>query len=500
MAAIGPVELVLRLAIHILALVALHVADGLRRLSGQYASGYAVLPDAYAVGDAVDAGDGALAVARDPVFLPPQAFGNVARVHHVTGIRSKASDRGRVWSARRAVVHEILPPWVLFGPAGEGALAVLEAAASTPADVIERCPPAPKPVDLRWLVATDPWRVALLRRINTAAVAWLAHRPATDDAEEADHGVDAGQPASERLPAQPQDARGGTARQTFVERTRRAAFASALVDELSRDWRVALADPWFAAVGYQPQSWAGVDGGVARQVARRVRRPPAALIRSIDAHPNAALAGTLVALLVLSLWNLAAGALFLLGVLAAASAAAIATSVRRARTRRRRWAPGGFDSDGPASTPSSVQRAMQHLGDPPDPLVVIRLQSLLARATLLVAMRTPEPADVGRWLDWQRRAGYSLPLGSVRAPDGTLTVFAWTSRQAVRRAPRNIRPPWVCPMGMAELAGLAIEAGASRVAIDLGSEASVTIEGGGLEQFLAPVVARETAEIAPAPV
>jgi hypothetical protein len=118
------------------------------------------------------------------------------------------------------------------------------------------------------------------------------------------------------------------------------------------------------------------------------------------------------------------------------------------------------------------------------PLVVHHLERALSRATVWVAMDPPEMAEPARWLDWQRRAGYRLPIAQGRREEGANLLLAWTDQRGARRLPSSQRPAWTLAIPFVEVAQHGIEVGAGAIVLDAGSRATITIDRPGFERLV----------------
>jgi len=197
-----------------------------------------------------------------------------------------------------------------------------------------------------------------------------------------------------------------------------------------------------------------------------VGRAARGLLRFVERHPTIAAVATVVVIV----WGLAVEpilALIAFAVLLAGSfVGAMAMGVRRRRrTRPLDWRPRDISSDGLAVDGESLRRAMRALRLPVHPIVGRYLDRTLIRSTVLVAMPGPVPVDPDRWLDWQRRTGAPVEIGTARARDGSLVSAAWTGPDIVPRS-GPMKPDWTLPMPFHDLVHATLDAGATSLLLD----------------------------------
>lgn len=441
------------------------LGEGRRRLGRSYRSGYALVPEGAGPGDVIE--QEALVVSRDPIILPAWiGADDVARVAAVRGVRSQRRMYGWWWTATSAQVVELLPYWVVLGPSGRLATMLI---ASTPEMAVDRLAEARLTIDaptVALITHGDPWRQNLYHQLDSATSAFVKQAVAQEllppDGPEPSDG--------ELAAAQLEYERRLEVWKTAIDVTRNAALAAALIDELDPEDVDRLTRDWTRLVGFDSTPWQPRETGVSGRIGRWGR----ALRRFVDRHPTVALLLTITAFLPGLIYETEATVALYLVLLGVVTAIVVLRALRRRRrVRRRRWTPRG-DVENAVADPNLLRRLMAAASDGGSWLAARRLDILLERAEVWVAMDGPAPDDPSRTLRWISQSGQRAPV-HVSIVDGRRYVLAFTDADRHRGIALDDRVGWTARCRYAELTAYAGRSGVDALVFDPGREPSLEI-------------------------
>jgi hypothetical protein len=451
--------LLLRAFVGLLVSVRNAVGEGNRRLRGAYEMGYAIVPEGSLPGDTV--GPERFVVARDPVWLPAWVIpGDLARIASVTGVKAKMRNRGWWWEAASAVVVELLPPWVLFGPSGYLVTDVISTTLEVPYDRADVARSTLEPAFPAALIDADEWRSALAVQIRSGTVGAIRNRLANDVRQEFLDRSDDDETLT-TLMNRSFEAR-AIRWAAAIEATVHAGFAAGWADELDPPAIERLSADWQKLIAWVPGPRIETTGTLQRVV--RLAHSP---VTFIERHPTVSVVITLLVIIMAFAVNPYAALVSFGLLLVVTPLLLVRRSLLRGRhVRRRRWEPrGNVNQEVPA--PRRLRTAMAGVNGTGSAIALAHLITLLRHADVWVALEGPQPGDPERTLAWQSRNAQPLPI-ALHGADEEVLVLAYTDSARHRSARHTHAIAWTTRVAFSDLVKHARNLGATGIVVDAG--------------------------------